>query len=62
MSSAQKVKVLWRWRVYDHVTKRRIITRHHMDEETARTSYPDAEKVEWSRLEVSDVRGTGNLM
>ena len=49
-------KVMWCWRVYDDVTKKKIVTRHKMTEEDARKRYgPDAEKVEWTRTEVPDV-------
>lgn len=30
---------MWRWRVYDDVTKRRITTRYHMTEEEARARH-----------------------
>jgi hypothetical protein len=41
---------------------KRIVTRHHMTEEAARKRYgPDAEEVEWTRVEVPDVDNTGDL-
>lgn len=55
-------RVLWLWRVYDDVTKKRVITRHRMDEETARQTYPDAEKVEGSAMEITPSGNTGDFL
>jgi hypothetical protein len=41
---------IWRWRVYDDVTQRRITTRYHMTEEEAYERHPDAEKVPGSEM------------
>lgn len=55
--------VQWRWLVYDEVLKKKIITRHHMTEEEARERYgPDAEKVEWSRMEIKNFGSPGDFM
>lgn len=60
MAEPQYPFTMWRWRIYDSVTQRRITTRYHMTESDALAKDPTAEKAPGTEMVIERPLETRN--